>query len=357
MNYRKEELDLLCASGEVIWIGCKDEGDKEGKIAFFLASSKSLYEPFLNGTTQEPTKHPKLLKLLEEGGASFLTRLSRETDKPPSELIPDLLELVWEGRVSNDQFAPLRLHANVKSSRWAKTGSGLGRWYATSMLSEEDAYSAQGEEAAATESPVLTWVNHLLKGYGMINKELTAKAAPFSWDTFYPMLKRLEEWGALTRGTFIKGMSTLQFTTRELSDTVRKPLPVSSDTSSTVLSSADPANPFGLIIDWPQSVEGASFARKPGNYLVLKGDRWLYWIENNGKRIFSLPGSHAEVTPVEEQAALLKAAFQSIIRRQGLVKISVDLWDGETVTDTDAGKRLLQLGAERDLKSLVFWSN
>ncbi|MDF2837421.1 MAG: box helicase, partial [Paenibacillus sp.] len=34
--YRKEHLDLLCASGEVLWLGRKDEGDKEGKVAFFL---------------------------------------------------------------------------------------------------------------------------------------------------------------------------------------------------------------------------------------------------------------------------------------------------------------------------------
>jgi ATP-dependent Lhr-like helicase len=110
------------------------------------------------------------------------------------------------------------------------------------------------------------------------------------------------------------------------------------------------------MIDWPEGLKGASFARKPGNYLLLKGDRWLYWIENNGRRVFNISESEADAIPLDRQAALLHAAFQSIIRRQRLVKITVDLWNGETVTETEAGRILLKLGAERDLRSLVFWS-
>jgi ATP-dependent Lhr-like helicase len=306
---------------------------------------------------QGDTKHPRLLKLLEEGGASFLTRLSREEGKPPSELLNDLLDLVWEGRVSNDQFAPLRLRIDPKHANWAKTGSGLGRWYATSTL--HDPSSADNKqnnsESPDEESPVLSWIHHLLKVYGLLNKELVARTAPFSWDTFYPVLKRLEQWGVLTRGTFIQGMSTLQFTTRELSDAVRQPLPDRSDTSSTLLSSADPANPFGMMIDWPQGMQGVSYSRKPGNFMLLQGAKWLFWLENNGKKVFSIPESHAEMT-LELKVRLLETAFQAIIRRRKLVKISVDQWNGEPIVDTEAGKLLMEHGAERDLRSLVFWS-
>ncbi|WP_239616709.1 DEAD/DEAH box helicase [Cohnella mopanensis] len=377
--YRKEQLDALCATGEVLWIGRKDEEDQEGKIAFFLASSKSLMAPFLDGSNPLQTKHPRLLKLLEEGGASFLTRLSREVDKPPSDLLMDLLDLAWEGRVSNDQFAPLRLQTNKKHANWTRTGSGLGRWYATSALLE--ATSTPGLDStqkglganptsaqlssAEKGSPVLSWAHHLVQVYGLINKELVAKSTPYSWDTFYPVLKRLEEWGVLTRGTFIRGMSTLQFTTRELSETVRKPLPIVVESSPTVLSSADPANPFGMLIDWPQSGRGVSYARKPGNFLVLEGEQWLLWIENNGKRVFTLPRpdnskpltSDRKDQTAEQHATLLKSAFQSIIRKRKLVKIKVETWNGEPIAESEIGDYLLKLGAERDLRSLVFWSN
>jgi len=367
-GYRKEHLDLLCASGELLWFGMKEEGDKEGKVSFFLTSSKSLYSPFLDKLADQSAKHPRLLQLLEEGGASFLTRLSRDLDKPPSELLIDLLDLVWEGRVSNDQFAPLRLQVNAKQANWSKMGSGLGRWYATSKLQEDRDTSSYREEIPEKESPVLVWAHHLLRLYGLINKELVAKSAPYAWEVFYPVLKRLEEWGVLTRGAFVRGLPSLQFTTRELSDSVRQPLPMISDTNSTVLSSADPANPFGLMIDWPQAINGAAYSRKPGNFLVLQGEHWLLWIENNGKRVFtteadinSSAGSSisamSPALPLEQQAKLVQTTFQSISRRRKLVKIKVEYWNGEPITDTEIGKMLMRLGAERELRSLVFWAH
>lgn len=366
-SYRKEYLDLLCASGDVIWIGRKDEGDKEGKVAFFLAESKPLYSAFLEEAAAKPSKHPELLRRIEQGGASFLTRLSREEGKAPSELLPDLVDLAWEGRVSNDQFAPLRLQiGTVKPKQWERAGSGQGRWYATSSLigNEEDrtssAFSPEvpGKPAEQEQSPVLVWAHHLLNVYGLINKELVAKTAPYSWDLFYPTLKRLEEWGALTRGSFVKGASTLQFTTRELSDSIRQPLPDSAEPGLSVLSSADPANPFGLLMDWPGEGNGASYSRKPGNFLVMQGDRWLFWIENNGKRAFEAPrdGELPGEMDVERKAALLLYAFQAVIRSRKLVKIKVDSWAGRPILETEIGQRLAALGGERDMRSLVFWS-
>ncbi len=360
--YRKEYLDLLCASGDLIWIGRKEEGEKEGKVAFFLAESRPLYAAFLEEAAGKPSKHPELLKRIEEGGASFLTRLSREEGKTPSELLPDLIDLAWEGRVSNDQFAPLRLQAGgAKPKQWERAGSGQGRWYATSSLLGDDGPApeeATGLPVPRKESPVLVWTHHLLNVYGLINKELVAKAAPYSWDLFYPTLKKLEEWGALTRGSFVKGVPSLQFTTRELSESIRQPLPDTAEPSLSVLASADPAIPFGVLMDWPREEGGASYARKPGNFLVMQGDDWLFWIENNGKRAFEAPGRNGrqEDRAAEGQADMLIRSFHAIIRSRKLVKIKVDSWNGRPIMETELGRRLLALGAERDMRSLVFWS-
>lgn len=353
--YRKDDLDLLCASGEVLWLGRKDADEKEGKIAFFLTDAKPLYGPYLRPESdagREPTKHPRLLRLLEEGGASFLTKLSRDMDKPPSELLSDLFELVWEGRVSNDQFAPLRLLASAKQAHWAKTGSGLGRWYATRTLAEEPA-KADGEA-----SPVLSWTHHLLKMYGMINRDLVAKTAPLRWESVYPALKQLESWGALTRGAFVRGVSRTQFATRETGEAIRLPLPSLQAEAMTVLSAADPANPFGLLLDWPDGVRHASFSRAPGNYLLLRGDRWLYWLESRGKKIVSAgEPSERERLSEDEQASLLLKAYQTIIRRQRLVKLTIEKLDGAPVVETPLGRALVRLGAEKQQRTLVVWSN
>ncbi|WP_027084687.1 DEAD/DEAH box helicase [Cohnella panacarvi] len=353
--YRKDDLDLLCASGEVLWLGRKDAEEKEGKIAFFLTDSKPLYSPFLrqsSETNTNPSKHPELLRRLEEGGASFLTKLSREMDKPPTELLQDLLELVWEGRVSNDQFAPLRLQASTKHAKWARTGSGLGRWYATGSLAEP----RTSKDTAS--SPLLSWAHHLLNVYGLINKELVARTAPFGWDELYPALKRLEEWGVLTRGTFIGGMSSLQFTTREMSEAVRLPVPELQQQGATVLSAADPANPYGWMIDWPKHVKHAAFARNAGNYILLQGDRWLYWIEGRGKKVFSMATEEGVESGLstENQAVMLLHAFRTIIRRQKLVKMTIERWNGKPVMETELGQALVHQGAERQQQTIVVWS-
>ncbi|WP_274654952.1 DEAD/DEAH box helicase [Paenibacillus humicola] len=433
-GYRKEELDLLCASGEVLWIGRKEEGEKEGKIAFFLTDAKPLYTPYLKQAAGKETKHPELLALLREGGASFLTRLGRDTGRTPSELLPELFDLVWEGHVSNDQFAPLRLQLLTKGRRLAKTGSGLGRWYWTGTLAEPDApagptrgsaqiygaardgaapYGSSSARAAAAETPprgdgeaaeigsaagkaaegpaayatnrrrdaapeelaesALHWTQHLLDSCGIVSKELVAAASPFAWDELLPVLRQLEHWGVVTRGMLIRGVQTLQFARRELLERVRQPLPGQDADAVTVLSAADPSNPFGLAADWPDA-PGASFARKSGSYLILHRGRWRYWIENNGRKIVEIPempeplqvkDSDASSDPDPAESAgrqplepeLLKTVFRAVMRRQGLSKIKIERWNGLEAAESEAAPALRALGAERDSRALVLWTS
>ena len=185
-----------------------------------------------------------------------------------------------------------------------------------------------------------------------------SRAAPFNWEELYPALKRLEEWGVLTRGTFIGGLSSLQFTTREMSEAVRLPLPELQQQAATVLCAADPANPYGWMIEWPKHVRYAGFSRNASNYLLLQGDRWLYWIESRGKKVFSLldDGDERQSLSVDQQADILLKSFHAIIRRQKLVKMTIERWNGLPVTETEMGHALARQGAERQQHKLVVWS-
>jgi len=376
-HYRKEELDLLCASGEIIWLGKKAPGEKEGRVAFFLAEAKPLYMPYLNQDSSkgsEETKHPQLLKLLQTSGASFLTRLSRETGKVPSELLADLLDLVWEGHVTNDQFAPLRLQLQTKGKQLARTGSGQGRWYWTGSLNDSsygevaapltEPEAASGSMLSATGADVspstLHWAQHLLDSCGIISKELVAQYAPFNWDELLPVLRQLEHWGVVTRGLLVQHTSALQFARREVISAVRQPLSLpqqNNDEDIMVLSAVDLANPFGLTAEWPD-VPGASFARKSGNFIVLHRGVWRYWVENSGRKITVLPDAEENSTgksTIHIQYALLKPVFRAIMKRQSLRKIKIERWNGEDIALSSAAEHLLELGAERDNRSLVLW--
>ncbi|WP_219834885.1 DEAD/DEAH box helicase [Paenibacillus sp. R14(2021)] len=392
-GYRKEDLDLLCASGEVIWIGRKVDAEKEGRIAFFLSEVKALYAPVMKAAADTaasaPSRHPQLLALLREGGASFLTKLSRGYGKVPSELLGELLDLVWEGAVSNDQFAPLRLQLATKGKQLARTGSGLGRWYWTGSLADAGDEPARSEERAAASqagaqgeslpggrqldaqalravssdlsASALHWTQHLLDSCGIVSKELVQQLSPFSWDELLPVLKQLEQWGVVTRGLLVEGAGSLQFARREDIEAVRQPLPGQDNDAITVLSATDPANPFGLAADWPSTGSGLGFARKSGNYLVLQHGKWRYWLENNGRHIVDLtpslkqPDMLENVKPSDEAIPALRNIFRTLLRQQKLSKIKIDRWNGAPVAESPAADMLRALGAERDNRSLVIW--
>ncbi|XEC94898.1 DEAD/DEAH box helicase [Paenibacillus tarimensis] len=369
VDYRKDDLDRLCASGEIVWLGKKGQAEKEGKVAFFLTESKPLYAPYLRDleSNMPNSSHPELLGRLRSQGATFLTKLSRDTGQLPSELLSALFDLVWEGQVSNDQFTPLRLHAATKGKGLAKAGSGQGRWYWTGSLADElpdrpDPASGSGAGFGSGQSPIessaASWIHHLLQSYGLITKELAAAVMPFDWDTLLPLLRKLEEWGAVTRGMFIRDHPTMQFSSREMTDAVRAPLTGPAVQSLTLLSAVDPANPFGLVSGWPAS-EAASYARKPGNYLVLQGERWRYWIENNGRKIYDLNGNDHGETDKGDFADLtsMKEMLRTLLKLQGASKIKIDTWNGTAVEQSSGGPLLRRLGAERDNKSLVLWAS
>ncbi|MFF2887379.1 DEAD/DEAH box helicase [Paenibacillus sp. NPDC057967] len=367
-DYRKEELDALCATGEVVWLGSRASGQKEGRIAFFLASNSALLAPYAEELLTRSTSHPELLRILMEGGASFLTQLSRQYGKPPSETLQDLLELAWEGHASNDQFAPLRLGIGKRGKDWARTGSGFGRWYWTGTLGGKPAGSSdagnelnelaestgaqlQGKSASPSASH---WIHQLIESYGIITKALITAYTPFRWDEVLPIMAKLEEWGTLTRGVFVEGAAAMQFTTPDIAGMLSSPLPGKEEGKVTVLSALDPANPYGLFIDWPVKTASApSYARKAGSYVVLDGGEWHYWLEGNGKKVFEV---QSDAEPNEKmRMEKLRAMFGAVLRRQGLAKIVVEEWNGEPVSQSAAAKLLTGMGAERDRNSYVLW--
>ncbi|WP_274365144.1 DEAD/DEAH box helicase [Paenibacillus thermotolerans] len=339
-GYRKEDLDYLCSSGEVVWVGQRSAGEKEGRIAFFFAENTALLGglPAASGETAQP----ELLALLQERGASFLTRLSSDSGLPPSELLPKLVDLVWEGRVANDSFAPIRNYLLAKGKLNPKLGSGLGRWYAI----DRSPNHVPAEECA------LAWAKQLLHCHGMLTKDIVAQYAPYSWEELLPVLKRLEEWGMLTRGLFIEGAAALQFMEHDAVDALRKDAGDSqglqlADDELIIVNAVDPANPYGIALPWPEHPQ-AKFARKSGNQLILRGSRPVYWFESNGKHIVRLSDDNE---PVDG----LVPVFRRLLRRQGLKRIVIDTWNGRKAVDSADMAALLDRGAERDRGSIVLW--
>jgi ATP-dependent Lhr-like helicase len=338
-GYRRADLDGLCASGEVLWLGRKGNGEKEGKVGFFLAEAAALISPLLPGEAE--TAHPELLKLLQTKGASYLTKLTGELGLSPSELLPQLFELVWEGQVSNDQFSPLRNYTLAKEKLHPKLGSGLGRWYATQSL----------EAKVTVEESAVAWVRQMLACHGVITKDIVAAYSPILWDPLLLVLRRLEELGTLTRGLFIKEVGTLQFMEHDIVTEIRRPDPLmvkDSEDNIVSVNACEPINIYGNLLAWPD-VKGVSFARKPGNYLLFQNGYWTGWLENNAKKVVFLNSEHT-VKPER-----LLPVFVQLLKNGSMKKIVINTWNGQKAMDSEEGRVLLKHGAERDRDNLVLW--
>lgn len=345
-EYRKEWLDQLCASGEIFWMGRKEEGEKEGKIAFFPAAERGEAEAHIRrAAAGEATSQPELLALLNARGASFLTALARETGETPSVLLGRLMELVWEGRAANDQFAPLRVSAapSGQRSRRGEFQSGFGRWYALHPAGD-------GNEEACALSYCKRWMGE----FGLLTRGAAAYASPYAWDQLSPMLRKLEEWGMAARGFFVKGIPAMQFAARETVEQLEAPLP-DREGKALLVSAADPANPFGAWVEWPEHPV-VQFARKPGNFLLYDGGRFTLWLENYGKHI-AVMAEPPEAAPGQEErlAALLAEALPALISRHHLTKIVVERWNGKPVSQSGLDQTFRLLGGEKDGNRYIFW--
>lgn len=354
-DYKKDMLDLLCASGDVIWFGRKDEEEKEGKIAFFLTESKELYAPLLRAAG--PSAEPELLALLRAKGASFLTSLSRDIGLPPSELMEKLLRLVWEGRVSNDQFAPIRLHGQGTVGKTpSKRGfqSGLGRWYAaTNADTDSDAAGVKASlPSGDSDKAAVAWIHHLIQCFGIITRDQAAKAVNGIADRLPETIRRLEDWGMLVRGQWVEGIPYMQLSTTDQVERLKERSSAAAD-ETIVLSSIDPANPYGALLKWPEHPT-AAFARKPGNYLVFRNGQWALWVENNGKRFVTMNRAALSGEKAEFEAAL-SVTIRAMLRHSGARKIVVERWDGEAASLTEAAEAFRGIGAETDRNAFVLW--
>ena len=116
-------LDTLIAAGEVAWAGVEPIGERDGRIALFLADKLPLLaqrrpqpNPNLDPLSE---REEKLLAVLESTGASFFDALHQAAGGGyPGETIDALWSLVWRGLITNDSLHALRAYtARPESAR------------------------------------------------------------------------------------------------------------------------------------------------------------------------------------------------------------------------------------------------
>ena len=327
-GYRPADLDELCASGEVVWLGAGSIGATDGRIALHLFDQVPLLarppEAIATDDEVEAALHEALRSHLAARGASFWPQLVAAAveavglaDATERKVLAALWDLVWAGEVTNDTLNPLRAAVGAASrrrtsgrgggrprpGRLTRVGppAGAGRWSLVAPLLQPVPTPTQQAHARALA---------LLERHGVLTREaVLAEGAEGGFAAVYGVLKALEETGQVRRGYFVAGLGAAQFALPGAADRLRAeraPLPSDGErppSAPIVLAATDPANPFGAALPWPESAGRP--ARAAGAHVVLVDGRPAAFLERGGRTLVTFPAA-ADGTWVDGLVTLVK---------------------------------------------------
>jgi ATP-dependent Lhr-like helicase len=175
----------------------------------------------------------------------------------------------------------------------------------------------------------------------------------------YRVLSTFEDAGRVRRGYFVERLGAAQFATAGAVDRLRdtgsgerrsatsdapwstSPWPASGEPATgpaLVLAAADPANPFGAALPWPDRESAATGdapptrhrpARKAGALVVLHDGALVLYVERGGRTLLSFTDDRTTLAAAADALALA-------VRDGALGRLTVKRTDGEAVLGSDS---------------------
>ena len=364
-GYTPAMLDELTSAGEVVWSGQGGLPGGDGWVALYLADTAPLLMPDPAEITLTPV-HQALLDALGDGGALFFRTLSDRVNQhvtaDDADLVTAVWDLVWAGLLTNDTMAPLRAalgsgrpaHRSRTTRRGrpvlpSRTGppTAAGRWW---LLPERESTPTLRSHALAEA---------LLERYGIVVRgAVAAERTPGGFSAVYPVLRAFEETGRCRRGYFVEGLGAAQFALPGAVDRLRALRPAASPARdgfsapwetprgsdgdrALVLAAADPANPYGAALPWPERGDEVASGHKPGRkagaLVVLSDGRLVLYVERGGRTLLTWDDDPEVLQPAVDALALA-------VREGALGKLTVERADGSAVTDSPLAAALESAG-------------
>jgi ATP-dependent Lhr-like helicase len=305
--YDPADLDAVTAAGEVVWVGIESLGERDGRVALYLADHlPRLASPRVDGAARHDDelsdRETAICDVLRERGASFFGPLHEAVGGGyPAETVEALWNLVWHGLITNDTFHALRAFTRTHAprrrvkvrqpsvavfrSRRLAPPSAEGRWALLPTAGSEtpattpspDAkvraartIAAQAARAADTTKWAAALTQQLLARHGIVTREaVAADEVAGGFGIVYPVLKGMEEHGRIRRGYFVAGLGATQFAMPGALDLLRSLRDAPDEVEVVVLAATDPANPYGAALPWPkkkpQSAQRSLSTDSPGD--------------------------------------------------------------------------------------------
>ena len=379
-GYSPALLDELTSAGEIVWSGAGALPGGDGWLVLAPADGAPLLLPEPGELSMTPL-HSAVLEALSGGGALFFRMLSDRVASllggqlPTAQLPNDgevadaIWDLAWAGLLTNDTLAPLRVLLGSQPRRAAaparaaprprpggvpgrrygfgrppmptRTGPPTvsGRW---SLLpgrgaaeAADDGADHGADQTVRTHALALT----LLDRHGVLTRgAVAAERITGGFAAVYPVLRAMEEAGQCRRGYFVEGLGGAQFALpgavdrmRALADprgaTVgRSSGPGHSSERALVLATADPAQPYGAALPWPdrpgETASSHRPGRKAGALVVLVEGSLVLYVERGGRTLLSW-------TDDPERLAASAVALAAAVRDGALGRLTVERADGE----------------------------
>jgi ATP-dependent Lhr-like helicase len=347
-GFRPSDLDVLVASGELLWRGLEPTGG--GRLALFASDRYALLAPLPGEPSGELEE--RLLALFRDRGALFFHDMTRAL---PAVFGPDLVEalwsLVWKGLVTNDTLVPLRarLAPDVAARRARGRASGAraravpgteGRW---SILPAVDASPTERRAALARV---------VLERHGVLAREsASVELGDASFGKLYEVLRTMEDSGRIRRGWFVEGLGATQFAAKGADELLRAARGPSESPTPLVLAATDPAQPYGSALPWPARAEGARPQRASGAMVVLHDGELLGWIGRSEQSLLTFLPPHE---PARGHAIdALADALAGLVRSGARKALSLATIDGEGAMRSPLAEALLARGFRHGLRGLL----
>ncbi len=342
-------LDQAGSQGRIVWVGAGAIGERDGRVALYRRERLPIRvaEP----SSPLSTAALRIRDELAARGASFYSELVAACAATPSkELEHALWELVWQGLVTNDTFAPLRALRKPRASggrragrpgRHAPPSATSGRWSLVSPLAASIAAPIVADKRSSTERlHQRTLV--LLERHGIVSREsLEGEFEPGGFSAIYPVLREMEEMGRVRRGHFCEGASSAQFALPGVVDRLRAFRARPASPQAVLLSSLDPAQPFGSQLAWPETRSGRP-RRAVGTAVVLVDGVPELFVERAGRSLLSF----ATLEDGSGEARMLAAlhALAASMDRLGVKRLAVEQVDGEPARSATFAALFLRAG-------------
>jgi ATP-dependent Lhr-like helicase len=352
-GYAPAQLDQLCASGELVWVGAGPD-----RVAVFFREDAPVLGPPQAAESPEGEPHERLRAALGRS-ALFWFDVLAETGLQAEDALPALWDLVWAGEVTNDAWQPLRAGRRYGAPKPERRPRRFSRRRASEITATQGRWSRTERLFQGTVDR-RALAELLLERQGIVTRDgVRAEGIQGGYGAVYGELKALETLGLCRRGYFVEGLGGAQFALGGAVERLRELRPKDGDEpDALVLGAGDPAQPYGGPLPWPKrgadgrggkaatasngasqaTPRGARPARVAGAYVVLLGGEAVLFVERGGRTLVPLRD------PDEAWLRPALAALVQHVKNRGLKRLAVERFDGEPVAESEIMPLLLEAG-------------